>query len=354
MTYDIAIVGAGPAGATLARLLHGLSVVVIDKKLGADTRTSFRKPCGGLLAPAAQRSLARQGLNLPEYVLAQPQMRSVKTIDLDSQLVRHYPRNYINMDRNKFDQWLISLIPDTVTCLQGTCTDISPTRSGYTLTYRSGGETNQLYARRLVGADGANSVVRRYLTKRYKLPTIKTYISIQQWFRDSSADPAYMAAFDSSITDSYAWWLGKDGYDILGAALPVQNARQGFEELKQKLAMHGYSFDKLVKTESCKVLTPLHWQDMLAGKAEPEGDVFLIGEAGVFISPSSLEGISHAMNTACILADTLNSSINKPVAVYNRRLLPVKLKLMAKKLRRPFMYNKHLRKLVMASGLTAE
>jgi len=52
--YDIAIIGLGPAGATLARLLdRKYKVVAIDKKYSRIT-----KCCGGLLSPDAQKILA--------------------------------------------------------------------------------------------------------------------------------------------------------------------------------------------------------------------------------------------------------------------------------------------------------
>ena len=64
MRYDVAIIGAGPGGSTAARLLAGkLSVLLIDPK--SDAPGSFQKPCGGLLSPDAQRSLARFDLTLP-------------------------------------------------------------------------------------------------------------------------------------------------------------------------------------------------------------------------------------------------------------------------------------------------
>lgn len=61
--YDVAILGAGPAGATLARLIgNRFSTAVVDKK---GTATDFRKPCGGLLSPDAQRALSRFDMTLP-------------------------------------------------------------------------------------------------------------------------------------------------------------------------------------------------------------------------------------------------------------------------------------------------
>ena len=40
-----------------------------------------------------------------------PQIFSVKTIDLEAGLVRHYQRTYLNMDRQKFDAWLLDMVP---------------------------------------------------------------------------------------------------------------------------------------------------------------------------------------------------------------------------------------------------
>ena len=67
--YDIAIVGAGPAGSTLARLLGDSYRVSARRsaasRSGTHRRDAAGKPCGGLLAPAAQHELARQGLGVP-------------------------------------------------------------------------------------------------------------------------------------------------------------------------------------------------------------------------------------------------------------------------------------------------
>ena len=55
--YDIVIVGAGPAGATFAREVSGsgYSILLID---GQDLIGN--KPCGGLLAPDAQKLMAHR------------------------------------------------------------------------------------------------------------------------------------------------------------------------------------------------------------------------------------------------------------------------------------------------------
>ena len=78
MVYDVAIVGLGPAGSTLARMLNkDVKVIAFDKKNDRDD--SFKKPCGGLLAPDAQKNFAMFGMTLPKDILVDPQIFSVKT-----------------------------------------------------------------------------------------------------------------------------------------------------------------------------------------------------------------------------------------------------------------------------------
>ena len=52
MPYDIAIIGAGPAGCTLARLLdRSYRVLLLDKRdLSSEEYPGMSKCCGGLLA----------------------------------------------------------------------------------------------------------------------------------------------------------------------------------------------------------------------------------------------------------------------------------------------------------------
>ena len=76
---------------------------------------------------------------------------------------------------------------------------------------------------------------------------------------------------------------------------------------------------------------------------------FLIGEAAGFISPSSLEGISYAMESADMLSSALLS--HNPASEYRRKTLKLRIKLGLKVLKCPFMYHPFLRRLVMKSGI---
>lgn len=68
--YDIAIIGLGPDGSTVARCLNkDYKIIAFDKKDENDM-----KCCGGLLSPDAQKLLAKFDLCLPTEVLVDPQI----------------------------------------------------------------------------------------------------------------------------------------------------------------------------------------------------------------------------------------------------------------------------------------
>jgi flavin-dependent dehydrogenase len=87
---------------------------------------------------------------------------------------------------------------------------------------------------------------------------------------------------------------------------------------------------------------------------------YLTGEAAGMISPSSLEGISYAMESAKILAEiingnctNINGNCNNISRAYLNKTLGIRIRLLFKMIKKPFMYNKFLRMLVMKSGIKA-
>ena len=344
--YDIAIIGAGPAGSTLARELararKDMKILLID---GQDP--SRPKACGGLLAPDAQKVLARFGLTLPKQVLADPQIFAVETIDFESRIVRYYPRNYLNMDRYAFDMWLISLVPESVEIIRSKCIDIEREESGFCLKLRGGAE---VIASAIVGADGASSIVRRKFFDQVQ----KKYIAIQQRFKGEShsAVPYYSCIFDPQTSDSCSWSIHKDGEVIFGGAFDIENGRENFEKQKSRFEEFiGESLGEPMLTEACAVCSPRKPSDFICGT----DNVYLAGEAAGFISASSFEGISSAMLSGKLLADVLKEkfSPSKAIKRYKIKCRKLQFKLLLKTFKRRVLCSPSLRKAIMRSGITS-
>lgn len=346
--FDLAIIGAGPAGATLARLTAPyLRVLVLEAREMERAGPGTDKCCGGLLAPDAQQALAELGLGLPNEVLMGPQLFAVRTLDLDNGLERFYQRHYINMDRGAFDRWLASLIPGSVDVRFGCrLAGLERAKGGVRIRYVRRGREFSEEAGMLAGADGAGSVVRKLAFPGRPWP--RKYPSIQSWFEARKPPPYFSSIFDRSVTDFYSWTIPKDGRLAVGTAVPLgHDPARGFEMLLAKLKDRGYELGKPIRRHGAFILRPGSLSEITIG----EGRVMLIGEAAGWISPSSAEGISYALRSAAALAGALRGDAAGPVKVYGRRIRKLRFNILCKIAKSPFMYRPEIRKLVMRSGM---
>lgn len=344
--YDIAVVGAGPAGTVFVKELiqtrPELKIVLIDGQ-----SPDSAKPCGGLLAPDAQKLLARFDLVLPKSILEDPQIFAVETIDIDQNLIRYYQRHYLNMDRYAFDRWLLSLVPPCVNICKGRCSGIEKEGGIYSISVNNGDAEKKIMARALVGADGGGSIVRRTFFK----PMRVQYVAIQQWFKNSGQGlPYYSCIFDAETSDSCSWTIHKGNYVIFGGAFKKQGCRQAFDTQKSRLETFlKKSFGEAVKTEACLVSSPRTMKDYCTG----EESVFLLGEAAGFISASSFEGLSSAMYSGKMLADAFSegNTYENTQKIYRRNTRSLRFKLRMKSVKRALLCTPFTRCVIMKSGL---
>lgn len=347
MSYDIVIIGAGPAGCTLARILDKSYKVLLLDKRDVTANNCNSKCCGGLLAPDAQKIIGSMGMSVPAALLVDPQLFLVRTMDFDNKIERYYQRFYFNMDRLAFEQWHLSNIPNNVDlALNCTFKSCKSTPTGIQFTFTYNGKTYEENTRLIVGADGGNSMVRKNLFPDKKMPD--NYVAIQEWFETETQLPWYGAIFDSTITDFYSWTITKGNVLIIGSALEKNNlALDRFKMLKMKLRDRGLTYGKKIMREGAFIYRPRHTSSIITGNKH----CALVGEAAGLISPSSAEGISFAMRSAYYLGNALNEGINGFQKDYSKSITKLKRGIYAKNLKCPAMYNRFLRGLVMKSGI---
>jgi len=346
--YDFIIAGAGPGGSTLARLLgKNFKVLLLEKKKLINNEMTREKVCGGLLAPDAQKALGSLGLGIPLSVLTGPQLFGVRSIDLEENLEQFYQRFYININRKKFDHWLISLINDTVDIRYGsTMKYFSENNTNVEVEFLNNGKIFKEKCRYLIGGDGSLSRVREILTG-HSIKTLPSYIALQQSFEKKTPDSHFSVFFDHNVTDFYSWIIPKEESFVLGAALPYsKNIFQKFQLLQEKTQNWGYNFKRSIKTESAWIIRPKN-NTIHSGTQR----VLLIGEAAGLISPSSAEGISYAIRSALYLSKAADLDIDNLYDEYNKNLTPLKRNIFFKNLKSPFMYNRFLRKQILKSGI---
>jgi flavin-dependent dehydrogenase len=280
-----------------------------------------------------------------------PQLFTVRTIDLNVTAERFYQRHYINMDREKFDRYLLSLIPPGVEIRDGcTARSFEEESAGVKIRFLSLGREFTEQARFLVGADGACSAVRHRLFKPD--PSLQEYVAVQEWIPREKAPPYFSVVFDDEITDFYSWTIPKEEFLLLGSALPPRReALQKFTLLKQKLSSYGIvsSEEKYVKRNGSMLLRPRSANCFRCGK----GKILLVGEAAGFISPTSAEGLSFAFKSALALSRSATEPDDGLPGRYRKKTASLRKNLFLKILKVPFMYDRLIRKLIMRSGITS-
>jgi flavin-dependent dehydrogenase len=157
--FDVAVIGAGPAGAACAALCaaEGLRTLVIEK-----AHFPREKVCGDCVNPACWPVLDRLGVSDAVLSLPHSRLDAVEFVGIDERTLRYdlpaTARGEIAVKRSAFDQVLI----ERAKALG------AEVRFGQVLTKLTRGwriETDEaeFTARRLVAADGRNSTVARLL-----------------------------------------------------------------------------------------------------------------------------------------------------------------------------------------------
>ncbi len=300
MRCDVIVVGAGPAGSTVARELakRGISVAMLD-------RAAFPrdKPCGGAVSTKCEKQI---GLNLSSVI-----ERTVSDVSITmnqhppSELFRSSAQPFGHLTQRRSLDALMAekaLEAGAVFRQRTHIRSIEPMDTGVTV--RTSDDV--FCGRILVAADGANGVTARLCG--IKLPNHNRSIALEGNIspKDGVSDKWSNAiGIDfGSMDGGYGWILPKGDHLNIGVGGYTHVGPKLRTELKKLVKFYGHA------PESLWGLRGHHLPQRHETSAVVSGNVVLIGDAAGLVDPLTGEGIFAAVYSAQIAAVSIASHLN--------------------------------------------
>ena len=293
MRYDVIVAGAGPAGSTAARVLarQGASVFLLDR-----ARFPRDKPCGGGVTLRAASAL--------DIDIAPVVERTIYGARFSLRLGGHFDRFYDRpltymTQRCRLDEFLANAAVEAGADFhdgeQILEVEADGVAGGVTLRTASGSYEGRV----LVGADGANGIVGRWLGPRHWEDGVALEGNLP-YSDDIPLEWHELVALDlGGLAGGYGWVFPKGDHLNVGVGAWKY---AGFT-LRPKLAelCRRYGFD----SEALESLRGHHLPLRQAGSPVAKGPVLLVGDAAGFVDPLSGEGIHMACYSASLAADAI-------------------------------------------------
>ena len=292
-TWEVAVVGAGPAGSRAAALLarRGISVVLLDP------RAPWEKPCGGGLTAAALANtpdlleLAGQAAPIHEILAVAPSGASV---------VVPLRRPYLAISRLLLSAWGLEQAQAAgAVFVSASVTQVERTPQGWKVVDSTGGVHR---ARWLVGADGAASRIRGSVA-----PGLKPELAPTRVRYPTQGAPPGRAVFQFlPQAEGYLWDFPRPGHHSVGVGVApgtFQRAALDSALTQYQVAETGDAAEAAQPHGA--VIATSAWT---AGGFEDLGarDYALLGDAGGLADPATGEGIDYALRSATLAARVFN------------------------------------------------
>jgi geranylgeranyl diphosphate/geranylgeranyl-bacteriochlorophyllide a reductase len=297
-TFDVVVIGGGPAGATAANdaARLGRSVLLID-------RSGRIKPCGGAIPPRLMRDF-----DIPDSLLA-ARIDGARIISPSGREVdMPVGGSFVGMvDREVFDEWLRERARASgAERRDGTFEALRRDDGGEAIIdYRTGdGALEFVRARTVIGADGALSkLARQEIPGAGRMPFVFAYHEVVRSPAAGSADfraDRCDVVYDGKLSPDFYAWIFPHGDT---ASIGVGSANKGFP-LKEAVA----NLRASTRTAGVETLrregAPIPLKPLK--KWDNSRDLVLAGDAAGVVAPASGEGIYYAMLGGRLAAEAVH------------------------------------------------
>ena len=325
--YDVLIIGAGPSGSNAAISYKNLNP---DLKVGLIDKSIFPrdKSCGDAIGPGVISALKR--FNNQHILDNEPQVVSTTLYGPENIGIQ----NYIPEVKNKEDS-IVYVIPriDLDNRILNLAKDLDvDVFEGYSFVsfekdldnklvveIKNGDNITKLGAKILVGADGANSRVRKQLNVNtnsdwHKAIAIRAYIDSPNYL-EIFKERTLMFEINVSAEKGYAWAFPSKGNLLnIGIGVPLNIFKKEkldinvlLQDFITQLTNRGVVVENIRDEKS--YLLPFASS---RPKFRNDINVALIGDASSMINPMSGEGIFYGMEAGYLLAKNTYNLIDSP------------------------------------------
>lgn len=309
-SYDVLVVGAGPAGSTAAMYAaeNGASVLLLDKKkeIGSPIQ------CAGFLPDASEVQALLHEAKLPDTLKNYPESCVLQRTDTQRIItpncnIKEFAVRGTVLDRRRYDQFLAEqaaragaelMVKTRVTKIEGTTVETSGAFGKHTIK-----------AKAIIGADGPNSFVAKSKGLALKPELKETSVALEYQVKNVDIDPSCLEMYFGKdfVPGGYAW-IFPEGQDRANVGIGI---RSGMAEkgISAKEYLHRFMLNHPLagpKLKNCIIMNVIAGIIPVNGAPEKTAteNTLIVGDAAGQVFATNGGGIPPAMIAGKVAGET--------------------------------------------------
>lgn len=316
--WDVVVVGAGPGGCVSAKKCAqgGLSTLLLEKrKLPRD------KVCTGMImGPWAKGIVEQEFGKIPFDILTDPFYLKGIMLHIPGAESKTVANAMPIGWRRDIDYWMCQKAVEAGAELRDRAkvTGVGLSDTGYEVAVQRGQETDRYRARFVIGANGADAAIRKFIFPDYRT---KARAAFRQCYQAQlTLDKYYFHWFFPYVSPSPRFDVIHKGPFFLTEGGGIKKLAGEIREI-----LKDYGFDpesRPLWRDGCLML-PLSY-DLFKGQFGPAKDnILLVGDAGGFGIPFTVEGVGPALKSGCLAAEAVLEAVSlgrKADGIYAKKI----------------------------------